>query len=164
MLQPVELPPMEAHHIDATTGRDELADLPDELRDEIRMIDKAIAARGRGGAAVAEAPKRMPLQTRKSDTGLIRPHPPPGARFRATRSALAVRARSTSSAMADLIEQASEQRIPGAFTPGFFVIRRPSYFDACLPAMRSDNASRTLEKTNTRWMTTSQNSDSPSRA
>ena len=67
MLQPVELPPMEAHHIDATTGRDELGDLPEELRDEIRMIDKAIAARGRGGAAVAEAPKRMPLQTRKSE-------------------------------------------------------------------------------------------------
>ncbi len=62
-----ELPPMEAHHIDATTGRDELADIPEELRDEIRMIDKAIAARGRGGAAVAEAPKRMPLQTRKAE-------------------------------------------------------------------------------------------------
>ena len=67
MLKPVELPPMEAHHIDATTGRDELAEIPEELRDEIRMIDKAIAARGRGGADVAEAPRRMPLQTRKSD-------------------------------------------------------------------------------------------------
>jgi preprotein translocase subunit SecA len=58
---------MEAHHIDATTGRDEFADLPDELRDELRMADRAIAARGRG--APAEPAKRMPLQTRKSDAG-----------------------------------------------------------------------------------------------
>jgi preprotein translocase subunit SecA len=67
MLQPVELPPMEAHHIDATTGRDELADLPDELREELRMADRAIAARGRGTAE--EAPRRMPLQTRKAEGG-----------------------------------------------------------------------------------------------
>jgi preprotein translocase subunit SecA len=67
MLQPVELPPMEAHHIDATTGRDELADLPDELREELRMADRAIAARGRGVAE--EAPRRMPLQTRKAEGG-----------------------------------------------------------------------------------------------
>jgi preprotein translocase subunit SecA len=67
MLQPVELPPMEAHHIDATTGRDEFDDMPDELREELRLADRAIAARGRGVAG--EAPKRMPLQTRKSDAG-----------------------------------------------------------------------------------------------
>ncbi len=69
MLQPVELPPMEAHHIDPTTGRDEMQpELPEELADELRMIDKAIAARGRGGAA--EPAKRMPLQTRKTDGGV----------------------------------------------------------------------------------------------
>jgi preprotein translocase subunit SecA len=67
MLQPVELPPMEAHHIDATTGRDELEDLPEDLREELRMADRAIAARGRGVAS--EMPRRMPLQTRKSEGG-----------------------------------------------------------------------------------------------
>ncbi|MCU0953030.1 MAG: preprotein translocase subunit SecA [Hyphomicrobium sp.] len=66
MLQPVELPPMEAHHIDATTGRDEFAEMPVELREELRMADRAIAARGRGAPAEA-LPKRMPLQTRRSD-------------------------------------------------------------------------------------------------
>ncbi len=66
MLQPIELPPMEGHHIDPTTGRDEMAEeLPQELRDELRMIDRAIAARGRG--TTQELPKRMPLQTRKSE-------------------------------------------------------------------------------------------------
>jgi preprotein translocase subunit SecA len=66
MLQPVELPPMEAHHVDATTGRDEFADMPDELREELRLADRAIAARGRGAPAEAAA-KRMPLQTRRSE-------------------------------------------------------------------------------------------------
>ncbi len=68
MLQPVELPPMEAHHIDPLTGRDELEPepaLPPGVAEELRMIDKAIAARGRGGPA--EPVKRMPLQTRKAD-------------------------------------------------------------------------------------------------
>jgi preprotein translocase subunit SecA len=68
MLQPVELPPMEAHHIDPLTGRDELEPapaLPPGVAEELRLIDKAIAARGRGGPA--EPVKRMPLQTRKAD-------------------------------------------------------------------------------------------------
>ena len=52
-LQPAELPPMEAHHIDATTGYDELA-----------MADAAIEAGGRR-PALAEADRRSPLQTRK---------------------------------------------------------------------------------------------------
>jgi preprotein translocase subunit SecA len=69
MLQPVDLPPMEGHHIDPTTGRDEMnPELPEELADELRMIDKAIAARGRG--APQDAPKRVPLQTRKSEGGV----------------------------------------------------------------------------------------------
>ncbi len=64
MLQPVELPPMEAHHIDPLTGLDEIeSDLPPEMRDELAMIDRAIAAKGRGGAP--EPRRSMPLQTRK---------------------------------------------------------------------------------------------------
>ena len=50
-LQEMELPPMEAHHIDPFSGLDELA-----------MADAAIAAE-RSGVAVAE--RRPPLQTRK---------------------------------------------------------------------------------------------------
>ena len=53
-LQPVELPPMEAHHIDASTGMDELA-----------MADAAISSGGRVGFAE----KRAPLQTRKAEPG-----------------------------------------------------------------------------------------------
>jgi len=59
-LQPVELPPMIARHIDASTGQDELA-----------MADAAIAAAERGGGTgVIE--KRAPLQTRKTDGGARR--------------------------------------------------------------------------------------------
>ena len=54
-LQPVELPPMEAHHIDASTGMDELA-----------MADAAISSGGRGQGF---ADKRAPLQTRKAEPG-----------------------------------------------------------------------------------------------
>jgi len=59
-----ELPPMEAHHIDPATGLDELSpDVPPELAEELRLIDRAIATRGRG---VREEPiKRAPLQTRR---------------------------------------------------------------------------------------------------
>ena len=68
MLQPVELPPMEAHHIDPLTGRDEMEpQLPEEFVEELRLVDRAIAAKGRGGAA--EPVKRMPLQTRKAEGG-----------------------------------------------------------------------------------------------
>ena len=53
-LQPVELPQMEAHHIDPFTGLDELA-----------MADAAIAGERR--APVRPAPeRRAPLQTRKA--------------------------------------------------------------------------------------------------
>jgi preprotein translocase subunit SecA len=55
-LEEPELPEMHAHHIDPTTGRDELSE-------ELAMVDAAIAARGRG-SAVPE--KRAPLQTRKA--------------------------------------------------------------------------------------------------
>jgi preprotein translocase subunit SecA len=63
-LQPGELPPMEAHHVDPLTGVDELAPaMPAEFADELRMVDRAIAARGRG--VREEPPKRAPLQSRR---------------------------------------------------------------------------------------------------
>ena len=64
-LEPGELPPMAAHHIDPTTGLDELhPDVPPEFADDLRMVDRAIAARGRG--VREEPPKRAPLQTRRA--------------------------------------------------------------------------------------------------
>jgi preprotein translocase subunit SecA len=59
-LQPVELPEMHAHHVDATTGLDEFSE-------ELALVDAAIAARGRG---TREPEKRAPLQTRKATTAL----------------------------------------------------------------------------------------------
>ena len=64
-LQPVELPEMQAHHIDPTTGIDELSQ-------ELAMVDAAIAAKGRG---VREPEKRAPLQTRKA-SGAVDPDDP----------------------------------------------------------------------------------------
>jgi preprotein translocase subunit SecA len=53
LLEPVELPPMEAHHIDPTTGLDEFA-----------LADAALAAEE---MAYANGPdRRVPLQTRRS--------------------------------------------------------------------------------------------------
>jgi len=63
MLQPVELPEMEAHHIDPTTGMDEFA-----------LADAAIAAGGKGRPREPE--KRAPLQTRKSSDGGVDPNRP----------------------------------------------------------------------------------------
>jgi preprotein translocase subunit SecA len=59
-LQPVELPEMHAHHVDATTGLDEFSQ-------ELALVDAAIAARGRG---TQQPEKRAPLQTRKATTAL----------------------------------------------------------------------------------------------
>jgi preprotein translocase subunit SecA len=53
IMQPVELPPMHAHHIDATTGLDELA-----------MVDAVLTAEREPRAPVPE--KRAPMQTRKA--------------------------------------------------------------------------------------------------
>ena len=55
-LEMPELPEMHAHHIDATTGLDELSE-------ELALADAAIAARGRGGPPPE---KRAPIQTRKA--------------------------------------------------------------------------------------------------
>ncbi|MBX9925482.1 MAG: SEC-C domain-containing protein, partial [Hyphomicrobiaceae bacterium] len=79
MLEPAELPPMTAHHVDATTGQDEFAeqDGPSRQRllEELALVDKAIA----GGltADVAQA-KVAPQQTRRaaSSVGGIDPSNP----------------------------------------------------------------------------------------
>jgi preprotein translocase subunit SecA len=52
LLQPVELPPMQAHHVDATTGMDEFA-----------LADAALAAEEHTTTRTAE--RRAPLQTRR---------------------------------------------------------------------------------------------------
>ncbi len=57
IMQPVELPPMHAHHIDATTGLDELA-----------MADAVLTAERSPRAPVTE--KRAPVQVRKTDGGI----------------------------------------------------------------------------------------------
>jgi preprotein translocase subunit SecA len=59
-LQPVELPPMEAHHIDPTTGLDEFA-----------LAEAALAARAHPEGRGAE--RRAPLHTRRSAEAL-NPH------------------------------------------------------------------------------------------
>jgi len=53
----VELPPMQAHHVDPFTGQDELA-----------MADAVLAAEGRPGATLAE--RRAPVQTRRSGSAI----------------------------------------------------------------------------------------------
>jgi len=60
-----QLPEMQAHHIDPTTGLDEMSD-------ELAMVDAAIAARGRGSRLPE---KRAPLQTRKAATAVDRNEP-----------------------------------------------------------------------------------------
>lgn len=58
MLQPVELPEMEGHHIDPSTGMD-----------EFEMADAAIAQAGR--RAPGDVEKRAPLSSRKvADQGV----------------------------------------------------------------------------------------------
>ncbi len=56
LMQPVELPEMHAHHIDATTGLDELA-----------MVDAVLTAEHTPRQAAPE--KRAPMQTRKAGDG-----------------------------------------------------------------------------------------------
>jgi len=59
---PVELPPMQAHHVDPFTGDDELA-----------MAEAALAAAGR--PAAREPDRRAPLQTRRA-AGVLDPKDP----------------------------------------------------------------------------------------
>ncbi|MBS0253049.1 MAG: preprotein translocase subunit SecA [Proteobacteria bacterium] len=70
MLQPVELPPMEAHHVDATTGYDEF-----ERDPELAMADAAIAGARARRDALPEPEKRAPLQSRRTD-GAVDPNDP----------------------------------------------------------------------------------------
>ena len=70
-LQPVELPPMEAHHIDPFTGLDELDEtLPPGPQRDVAMADAAISGARARRFVPPEAPKRQPLQTRKGDGGV----------------------------------------------------------------------------------------------
>ena len=59
ILQPVELPPMVAHHVDASTGLDELA-----------MADAAIAAAANGISSTKATERRAPAQSRKADSSV----------------------------------------------------------------------------------------------
>ena len=70
-LQPVDLPPMEAHHIDPMTGLDEIEPAaPTGFARELAMADAALAgAKARRNVPPAP-PKRQPLQTRKGEGGV----------------------------------------------------------------------------------------------
>jgi preprotein translocase subunit SecA len=57
LFEPVELPPMQAHHVDPFTGQDELA-----------MADAALAAGARPESRTSD--RRAPLQTRRASTSL----------------------------------------------------------------------------------------------
>ncbi len=59
-LQPVELPHMEAHHVDATTG-------VDEFDPELAMADAAISGARMRRFVQPEPEKRAPVQVRKGD-------------------------------------------------------------------------------------------------
>ncbi|MEQ1718022.1 MAG: preprotein translocase subunit SecA, partial [Hyphomicrobium sp.] len=72
-LQPVELPPMEAHHIDPTTGFDEMEpppNLPPHVMRELAMADAVLAGAKTRRTAEPEQPRRQPLQTRKGEGGV----------------------------------------------------------------------------------------------
>jgi preprotein translocase subunit SecA len=78
MLQPVELPPMTAHHIDPTTGLDEFADAgmpPDRRRmmEELALVDRAIAG---GLAADPQDARAAPQQRRRAASGSVDPASP----------------------------------------------------------------------------------------
>ncbi len=71
-LRQIDLPPMEAHHIDASTGLDELdpryynQGLPPEAIEELALVDRAIAGGTAARAPERAAPKNAPVQTRKN--------------------------------------------------------------------------------------------------
>ncbi len=91
-LQPVELPPMEAHHIDATTGFDELD--PRTRDGRCRDVGCTCAPLRAAGTGKARADAGVARATATSIPRI----PPRGAAFRATRCAHADQARSTSTA------------------------------------------------------------------
>jgi preprotein translocase subunit SecA len=61
VMQSVELPPMQAHHFDLTTGTDELA-----LADAALAAEKGMFS-GAGGPGLD---RRAPMQTRKTNAAL----------------------------------------------------------------------------------------------
>ena len=71
-LQHIDLPPMEAHHIDATTGMDELDPrfynqaLPPEAIAELALVDKALAGSATARRPEPRQPKAAPVQSRKN--------------------------------------------------------------------------------------------------
>ena len=69
-LRPVDLPPMVAHHVDATTGLDEFEQNP-----ELAMADAAIAGARARRNAPPEPEKRAPLQSRRGE-GAADPNDP----------------------------------------------------------------------------------------
>ncbi|MGL4396904.1 MAG: SEC-C metal-binding domain-containing protein, partial [Hyphomicrobium sp.] len=70
-LQPVELPPMEAHHIDATTGLDEMEpDLPPEIARELEMANAALSGARQRRFTQPEPEKRQPMQVRAKEGAL----------------------------------------------------------------------------------------------
>jgi preprotein translocase subunit SecA len=69
-LQPVDLPPMVAHHVDASTGLDEFEQDP-----ELAMADAAIAGARARRNAPPEPEKRAPIQSRRSE-GAVDPNDP----------------------------------------------------------------------------------------
>ena len=88
LMQPVELPPMQAHHVDPFTGEDELA-----------MADAALAAAGRPDGLQPSGARRCRRGERLAARSIPRT-PRLGARSRATRRARAARARNTSTVTA----------------------------------------------------------------
>jgi preprotein translocase subunit SecA len=62
-LQPVDLPPMEAHHVDASSGYDDFV----ERDPELAMADAAIAGARARRDVLPEPEKRAPLQSRRTD-------------------------------------------------------------------------------------------------
>ncbi len=70
-LQPVELPPMEAHHIDPLTGFDEMEEMmPPGIARDVAMADAAISGARARRFVPPEEPKRQPLHTRKGEGGI----------------------------------------------------------------------------------------------
>ncbi|MFT3732515.1 MAG: preprotein translocase subunit SecA [Hyphomicrobium sp.] len=70
LLQPIDLPPMEAHHVDATTGYDEFEPDP-----ELALADAAIAGARARRNTPPEPEKRAPLQSRRAE-GAVDPNDP----------------------------------------------------------------------------------------
>jgi len=69
-LQPIDLPPMVAHHVDPTTGFDEFQHDP-----ELAMADAAISGARARRNAPPEPEKRAPIQSRRSE-GATDPNDP----------------------------------------------------------------------------------------